>query len=78
MWKEYGGREERGKDMIVYVTYDKPLCLILNKHRIHKHVWPNVSSELGNNWHGYNEIFKEESNGNNKYNVCMYVVWYHL
>jgi len=28
--------------MIVYVTYDKPLRLILNRHQIHKHIFDQM------------------------------------
>jgi hypothetical protein len=28
--------------MRVYATYDKPLCLILNTHRIHKHMFDQI------------------------------------
>jgi hypothetical protein len=35
--------EKKGeKYMIVHVTYDKPLCLILNGHRIRKHMFDHM------------------------------------
>jgi len=35
--------EKKGeKYMTVYVTYDKPLCSILNRHRIHKHMFDQM------------------------------------
>lgn len=35
--------EKKGeKYMIVYVTYDKPLCLTLNRHQINKHMFDQM------------------------------------